>query len=240
MIVPGISGVKTIRFMHHEIKRSRRPARDRDGVPIIYMWENEQRQDMIEAARLVGIDFSVQMVYNHERKLCKVVAGDIVKAHHAAARHAVNHLGTEYAQDADVVVVNAYPRGSQLHEHFGWGTRGLKPGGSIVIINQNPMGESVWHYDDERVFNRGESYFAQRDARKPRFPNAGQVLIYSQYLQKRELDNPYFPPEAAGCAAWDEVIRRLRQQHKGDVRVAVYPYAGIQHGVSKLDLPDDV
>jgi nickel-dependent lactate racemase len=239
LILPGICGMKTIRYMHQEIKRAQRPTM-KDGVPIFRMWENEQRQDMIEAARKAGVDFSVQTVYNQDRRPVRVVAGDVVAAHHQAARYAVNHLWTDYARDADVVVVNAYPKGSQLHEHFGWGTRGLKAGGSIVLINQNPMGEFVWHYLDEAGFNRGGSYFAQRDARRRRFPQARQVLLYSQYLQRRELDSPYFPPETIGLGAWSEVIERLRREHKGDVHVAVYPYAGMQHGPAVLDLPDNV
>ncbi len=240
LILPGICGYKTIKYMHQEIKRPRRPMRTKEGVPIFRLWENEQRQDMIEAARLVGVDFSVQVVYNQERRPVHVVAGDIIGAHHKAARYTINHLATEYANDADIVVVNAYPKGSQLHEHFGWGALGLKDGGSIVVINQNPMGEFVWHYLDEAGFNKGKSYFEQRAARRKRFPMARQVLLYSQYLQQRELDNPYFPPEAVGVRSWSDVIARLTREHKGDVKVAVYPYAGIQHGIAVLDLPDNV
>ena len=242
LILPGVASFKTIRYMHKEVRRKRMPPADARGIPIFYLWENEQRQDMIEAARLVGVDFSVQCVYNHERRPVKVVAGDVVKAHHEAARYAVNHLATEYAREADILVVNAYPKGSQLHEHFVWGNRGLKDGGSIVVINQNPMGEFVWHYLDEEQFNQGKSWFAQRDARRRRYPRAGQVLLYSQYLQRRELDNPMFPPEAVGCYNWADVVTRLRRAHgrASDVHVAVYPYAGMQHGPAVLDLPEGV
>ncbi len=226
--------------MHNEIKRKSLPARDAAGKEIFYMWDNEQRQDMIEAARLVGVDFSVQTVSNHERRPVKVVAGDIVKAHHQAARFSVNHLATEYAKDADIVVINAYPKGAQLHEHFGWGARGLKDGGSIVVINQNPMGEFVWHYQDEIYTNKGKSWFEQRAARERRYPQARQVLLYSEYLQRRELDNPMFPPEAVGCTSWQDVVGQLKKQHKADATVAIYPYVGIQHGIATLDLPDGV
>jgi hypothetical protein len=100
------------------------------------------------------------------------------------------------------------------------------------------MGDFVWHYLDEATFNQGQSWTAQRDARKPRFPQASQVLLYSQYLQKRELDNPYFPPEAQGVRSWSEVVVALRKRHKGDAKVAIYPYVGIQHGPAVLDIPD--
>lgn len=238
-VLPGLAGMKSIRFMHEEIGRAARPEKGPDGIPIFRVWENEQRQDMIEGARRVGVDFSVQIVYNQDRRAVRVVAGDVVEAHHRATRFAVRHLATEYARDADIVVVNAYPKGSQLHEHFDWGARGLKDGGSIVVINQNPMGEFAWHYLDEARFNQGRSYFEQRAARKRRFPQARQVLLYSQYLQARELDNPYFPPEAVGLRSWEEVLERLTREHRGGVEVAVYPYAGIQHGIARLDLPDE-
>jgi nickel-dependent lactate racemase len=238
MVLPGLAGMKTIRYMHLEIERAPRPEKGPDGVPIFRMLDNEQRQDMIEGARRVGVDFSVQTVYNQDRRAVHVVAGDIVDAHHAAARYAVNHLATEFARNADIVVVNAYPKGSQLHEHFHWGAQGLKDGGSIVVINQNPMGEYVWHYLDESGFNQGESYFRQRATRERRFPQARQVLLYSQYLQARELDHPYFPPETVGVRTWDEVLAKLQREHRADVEVAIYPYAGIQHGIAKLDLPE--
>ncbi len=240
LILPGISSFKTIWYMHNEIQRKRMPSRDASGREIFYVWNNEQRQDMIEAARLVGVDFSVHCVYSHERRPVKVVAGDIVKAHHVAARYAVDHLSTEYATDADIIVINAYPKGGQLHEHFGWGSRGLKDGGSIVVVNQNPMGEFVWHYQDEVYMNKGKSFFEQRAMRRKRYPRAGQVLLYSEYLQKRELDNPMFPPESVGCWSWKDVIDRLKKQHGKDATVAIYPSVGIQHGPAVLDLPDDV
>ncbi|MBK9171109.1 MAG: DUF2088 domain-containing protein [Bryobacterales bacterium] len=236
LILPGIAGMDSIRHMHLKIARAPKPPHAPDGTPIFYVRDNEQRQDMIEAARRVGVAYSVQIVYGADRRPVHVVSGDVVEAHHAAARYAVNHLATEYARDADVVVVNAYPKGSQLHEHFGWGSRGLKDGGSVVVINQNPMGEYVWHYLDEAKFFDGSSYFKQRAARRKRFPQAGQVLLYSQYLQARELDHPYFPPETEGFRDWDSVIARLRRAHPNGAKVAIYPYAGIQHGPARLDL----
>ena len=239
LILPGICSFKSIWYMHNEIKRKRLPGRDGSGVEIFYMQENEQRHDMIEAARLAGVDFSVQTVYNHERKAVKVVAGDIVQAHNQAARYSVNHLATEYARDKDIVVVNAYPKGGQLHEHFGWGARGLKDGGSVVVVNQNPMGEYVWHYQDEVYHNKGTSWFEQRAARRRRYPQARQVLLYSEYLQTRELDNPMFPPESVGCTSWQQVLEHLKREHKGDATVGVYPYVGIQHGIAKLDRPEE-
>lgn len=239
MILPGVCGIKTIRYNHYEIKPASRPRRDPGGVEIIAMHQNEKRQDMIDAARAVGVDFSVQTVYNQDRKLVHVVAGDIVDAHNRAAAYGVNHLATEYAKSADVVVINAYPKGLEPQQDFVWGARGLKEGGSVVLIDQHPMGKAAWHYVEQLVYfqRAGGNYFKHRTMRRKQFPQARQFLWYSQYLQARELDMLDVPAETIGVRTWAEVIERLAREHKGDVEVAVYPYAGIQHGIATLDLP---
>jgi nickel-dependent lactate racemase len=242
LILPGVSSMKTIRFMHSQIKQAQRPSRDAQGREIYHVYENEQRQDMIEAARLAGVDFSVQTCYNHDRKPVKVFAGDVVRAHYAACRFAIPNMSTEFAKNADIIIANAYPKGSQLHEHFGWANAGLKAGGSVVVINQNPMGEFVWHYDDQASFFRqgGGNYFKARAARKPRYKNVGQLMLFTQYLQARELGDPALPPEIIGVRVWDEVLSRLKKAHTGNnVEVAVYPAAGIQHAMATHDIPPD-
>ena len=242
LILPGVSGVKTIRFMHDQVKQARRPTRDAQGREIYHVYENEQRQDMIEAARLAGVDFSVQICYNHERRPVKVFAGDVVRAHYAACRFGIPNFSTEFAKNADVIIANAYPKGSQLQEHFGWANAGLKDGGSVVVINQNPMGEFVWHYNDQLSFftRGGGNYFRARAARKPRYKHVGQLLLYTQYLQARELGDPALPPELTGVRTWDAVLDRLKKAHKGNsVEVAVYPAGGIQHAMATHDIPPD-
>lgn len=242
LCLPGLSGVKTIRYMHNVVKQAARPRMDSNGVPIFRIFENEQRQDMIDTARLIGVDFSVQLCYNEDRKLAKVVAGDIVKAHHEACRYAIPANSTVFAKNADIIIVNCYPRGAQVHECFSFANAGLRDGGSVVLINQYPMGQLVWHYNDQaRFFENGKSnYFKARAARLPRYPNVGQLILYSQYLQQRELADPSIPPETVGCRAWEEVVERLKKKHgEGTVEVAVYPAAGLQHAVAVHDIPPD-
>jgi nickel-dependent lactate racemase len=242
LCLPGLSGVKTIRYMHNVVKQASRPRVDGNGVPIIHVFENEQRQDMIEAARLMGVDFSVQCCYNQDRKLVKIVSGDIVKAHHEACRFAIPANSTPYAKNADIVIANCYPRGAQLHELFSFANAGLKDGGSAVLINQYPLGELVWHYNDQvQFFQDGkQNYFQARAARKSRFSRVGQLMLYSQYLQQRELSDPAMPPDTVGCRVWQDVVERLKKKHTGSsVEVAVYPAAGLQHAVATHDIPPD-
>jgi len=242
LCLPGLSGVKTIRYMHNTIRQAARPRTDGSGREIFHIFENEARQDMIETARLMGVDFSVQLCLNEDRKLVKVVAGDIVKAHHEACRYAVPANSTVFARNADIVIANCYPRGAQMHECFSFANAGIKDGGTAVLINQYPLGELVWHYNDQvQFFQNGKSnYFKARAARRSRYSRLGQLMLYSQYLQQRELSDPSIPPETIGCRAWEEVVTRLQKKHSGGtVEVAVYPAAGLQHAVATHDIPAD-
>jgi hypothetical protein len=190
----------------------------------------------------MGVDFSVQQCYNEDRKLVKVVAGDIVKAHHEACRYAIPANSTVLAKNADIVIANCYPRGAQLHELFSFAGAGVRDGGSAVIVNQYPMGELVWHFNDQVLFfqNGKRDYFKARAARRCRNPGLGQLILYSQYLQQRELSDPSIPPDTIGCRLWQDVIERLKAKHTGgSVEVAVYPAAGLQHAVATHDIPPD-
>jgi hypothetical protein len=44
-----------------------------------------------------------------------------------------------------------------------------------------------------------------------------------------------YPRGTRFCERWADVLEALRARHHGDVRVAVYPYAAIQHPELALD-----
>ncbi|MGA2961711.1 MAG: hypothetical protein ABSD96_08565, partial [Candidatus Korobacteraceae bacterium] len=67
------------------------------------------------------------------------------------------------------------------------------------------------------------------------FPGNTQLIVYSQYMDKRQTFK--FPSNAIFAATWEDTIKQLQTRHKGDARVAIYPYAAIQHSETKLDEP---
>ena len=66
------------RATRESIHQCRRPRVNKKRVPTFRVWENEHRQDVIEAVRKADANSSVQMVHNQDRKLVHVVAGDIL------------------------------------------------------------------------------------------------------------------------------------------------------------------
>jgi nickel-dependent lactate racemase len=227
-ILPGLASLDTIEFNHQVVLPRTKTA----GT--FKVFKNEMRQDMIEAARMAKVDFSVQIVINQKRRPVFVSSGDIVTAHQAAARVAARHYITPFQKDADIVVSNAYPVNCQAFRARWWIDRTLREGGTGVLIVQHPLGLDPIHWLSSRVSGRnGATWFDMVKSRPEKLPRATGLIVYSQYLSRSMMNS--YPRDTRFAATWDVVIRLLREKHKGAARVSVYPYGGIQEEELPLD-----
>ena len=227
-ILPGVAWIDSIEYNHMVLGRNNKTAGP------IKTFKNEIRLDMNETAKLAGVDFSVQIVYNGKRQVCGIFAGDIVEAHHAACRMANAHYRTRIAPTADVVVANAYPQNAQGNRSVEWIGRSVREGGTGVLVLQHPQGLSAWHFLVQRVAGaKGRTYFDLLMSPPPAPAKGMKLIVYSQYIDKQQMNK--FPRGTCFAQTWAEVVKYLLQRHKGDARVAVYPYAGIQHPEIDLD-----
>lgn len=223
-VLPGVAGMECIEYFHRTITH----LDTNPSVGLAKVFKNDVRLDMEEAARLADVDFSVQIIYNENRQPVGIFAGEIVTAHHDACRMANGFLRTPTAKDADIVVANGYPRNRQAYSVLDWVQASLMEGGSAVIIAQHPDAMSAMHYLDEIRFHGGKWYEENLFDDLHAVPQAGQIILFSQYMHKRDLD--LFSAQRVRLArTWDEVLSMLQAQHRTDARVAVYPYANIQH-----------
>ena len=234
-IVPGIAGFDTVNYNHtvlmRKLRASPRPARE-----VIRVYHNDVRADMEEAARLAKVDFSVQIVYNGERQVSAIFAGDIVEAFRSASRFAVRHYHTDAVATPDVVVCNSYPQATQAKTN-AW-TDSVREGGTAVLIIQHPQGISAMHYWGEHMQGQeGRSHLDVLGAAKTSLPGGRRLIVFSQYTDKRLRAR--FPDGTFFTRNWFEVIEQIKSRHEGTIRVAVYPYAAIQHTQSRLDGPDE-
>ena len=193
------------------------------------------RQDLIEAARFANVDFTVQLLYNQKLKPLRAFSGDIVDAHHTAVRLAAKTYCTPTYKDADIVVANAYPQNAQPYHGGTWIGLSVKQGGTGVLVIQHPLGWDPVHYLNNKIAGlRGQTYWdLHRHAPRPG-PKGSHMIVYSQYMSRNIMDN--YGSDADFCTTWADVVKILRERHKGsDVKVAVYPYAGMQHQEIELD-----
>jgi hypothetical protein len=84
------------------------------------------------------------------------------------------------------------------------------------------------HYLNERRYHGGHWYEENLEDDRNTVQQAAQLIIFSQYMQKRDVDK-FSSKNVRLVRTWDEVMNLLHKQHPTDARVAVYPYANIQH-----------
>ncbi|MDQ2776920.1 MAG: lactate racemase domain-containing protein [Acidobacteriota bacterium] len=231
-ILPGLSGLPTIEYNHTKILtkvKTTGPVR---------IFKNDMRLDMIEAAKMAKVDYTVQIMYNSRLKPTHIWAGDIVEAHEAGVRVAAKTYCTPTYKDADVVVANAYPQNAQAYHGALWINYSVREGGTGVVIVQNPLGIDPVHYLNNRLAGRnGATQFdltARRVSGVRRKSSKNfNLIVYSQYMT-RNMENDY-RGGTIFCDNWSDVVANLRKLHPGDPKVAVYPYAGMQHQEIELD-----
>ena len=97
-----------------------------------------------------------------------VFSGDIVGAHQAAARLAVQNYATPAVKNADIVVANAYPATAQAFRARSWIDPALREGGTGVLIVQNPLGLEPVHWLNARVDGRGGTTYFDLDGQQSR------------------------------------------------------------------------
>ena len=228
-VLPGVAWAESINFFHRTITGN--GTNPTTGPTKVF--KNDVRNDMEEAGKLAQVDFSVQIVYGERRQPVDVFAGDVVTAHHASCRVANQHFRTPNASKSDVVVINSYPQSRQTMGGAGWIRRCLKDGGSAVVVAQHPDAMSTIHYMNERWSYHGQPYWeAVEDNRKP-IKQAGQLIVFSQYMHKRDI-NRISSKHVQLARSWEDVMTLLQKNHRSDARVAVYPYANLQH--EEIDL----
>jgi nickel-dependent lactate racemase len=236
-VLPGLAHIDTIERNHNVLLRETKTAGP------VRVFKNEMRLDLIEAARMAKVDFSVQTMYDQKQRPTHVYAGDIVESHHAAVRVAAKSDCTPTFKDADIVVTNAYPQCAQAFHAQRWINLSVKDGGTGVLIIQHPLTLDPIHFLNNRTASRSGMSYYQQTARRVlgqgmpggRGParNIG-LIVYSQYMTRTLMNN--YAGGTQFATKWAEVIQFLKERHKGaSVQVAVYPYGGMQHQEIELD-----
>jgi nickel-dependent lactate racemase len=131
-VVPGISGIKTI-STHHSF-----PIRP-EGPAMGIIRDNPFHKEAIAAARLVGVDFIVNVVKNYRGEVVEAVAGDLEEAHARGVDICEKSWVRKFDSGYDVVFVSpgGYPKDIDLHQAqkaVSVAEQIINPGGTIVLI----------------------------------------------------------------------------------------------------------
>jgi len=101
IIVPGVAGTETININHSMGDHPKAAIGIANGNPV--------REDAEDIARMVGLDFIVNVIMNPKNEIVGAIAGDVVKAHREGVRIYDAMYGARAVKNADIVVLGASP-----------------------------------------------------------------------------------------------------------------------------------
>jgi nickel-dependent lactate racemase len=130
IILPGVCGRETIKQNHVWTRDTKAVAGVREGNPI---WE-----DMLEAARLVGITMKFDTVVNASKEIYQLFGGEVEAQQDAAVECLKSVYGVAVPAMADVTVTSGYPLETNLIQSgkaILLAETVTKPGGTIVLVS---------------------------------------------------------------------------------------------------------
>jgi hypothetical protein len=189
--------------------------------------DNVFRLDLEEVARLAGLHFKVDVVLNNHREVVGLFAGDLVAAHRAGAKLAVQVYRTETVNEMDVVVANSYPDEVQLVRAMWTIGASLREGGDVVIWSHAPDGQMLHQLND-----RFGTDYGGRGYEPDRLPKmqakAARIIVVAPYLSRSEKAAVGLPEKVIHLRDWAEALVELVGKNGPGTKVGVYPYAPMQ------------
>lgn len=228
-VIPGIGGIKTLHGNHSLAYGS---GDDRSFANNALNPDNPLRRNMEKMVGRFGLDFIVNVVLNQNMEAAGLFAGHYVDAHRAACQKALIQYETPLVKNADVVVLNTFPKDteySQIGTAFAvlgaHKERCVKPGGTIVLATAASEGGGF-----HALFGPGMGLFTPHDDNIPPAElRDREVLLFAPGLHTSEIRQFYKgePPPLYGN--WAEVLAVLQAKHTCPT-VAVYPMGSLQIG----------
>ena len=135
-VLPGIASVEAISH-NHAMNLDRREDRINPDVRIGALAGNPVAEDMLEGARLAGVDFLLNTVLNRQGRIAGVFAGDLEAAHRAAAEFARSMFAVPIREKADLVIASAGSAKNfvQSHKALYNAYQAVKREGRIVFLS---------------------------------------------------------------------------------------------------------
>ena len=141
ILVPGVCGEITNSEMHWTRVEAA-------GHDILGQAENPIRASIDELARKAGLDFIVNVIMNAEQDVVTAVAGDMVAAHRAGCKRAIDVYAVEFEKEYDIVIADGYPFDIEFWQvNKALDTAGIvvKKGGIVIIVSPCYEGFSQTH-----------------------------------------------------------------------------------------------
>ncbi|MBD3230378.1 MAG: DUF2088 domain-containing protein [Candidatus Lokiarchaeota archaeon] len=219
MILPGISGIKTLEANHSAGLR---------GIGIGIGRVTELRKDIEDVCKKVGLDFSINIVNTMNRGIAGIFSGHFIEAHRKAIQFAKEVYLTEIPRKSkfDIAFLNLHPEDSELSQsvkgfNIILSTRGLlhrKSG--VIFLTASPEGRgyhSLLGEKGSKLYKNWGNHIIWKAA-----INKRKFGIFSPNLTKYDV-NHFFPKTTIFHRNFDEMIKTLEEIYGDSPRAVLFP-----------------
>ncbi|HWP22223.1 MAG TPA: nickel-dependent lactate racemase [Candidatus Cryosericum sp.] len=228
-IMPGVSTRAAIQSNHSRMVEEAAAAGRLDGNPV--------REDIEEAARMVGVDFILNVVLDEHKQIVRAVAGDVVKAHREGCRYLDQLYAKRIFERVDIVVVSqgGAPKDLNLYQTqkaLDNAKHAVKDGGVIILVGscKEGMGEHVFEEwmtkspSPQSMIERIERDFqlgGHKAAAIAMVLEHADIYLVSE-LEAEFVNSIFLKPFSTVQAAFDAALARCGEE----ATVLVMPYGG--------------
>jgi nickel-dependent lactate racemase len=242
MVLPGISGRETVKKNHVLLGEPNSMQGIREGNPV---WE-----DMLEAARIVGLDMKIDTVLNSQTEVYQVFAGDVEAEQEEAVEALLGIYGVTVPKMADITITSGYPLEIDLIQSgkaILLADAVTRPGGTIVLISACSDGAGPMMYEtlsekpeSEQVIGwiaegKASTTGGPMASRLRRLLQAKTLLVVTDGLTAEQLHDM----DMEHAASVEEAISQVSARYEGpDVIVlpvgsSTFPYVEKEEALAK-------
>jgi nickel-dependent lactate racemase len=138
---PGVSGRELM-------ERNQWQASMHMAEAVMGVVENPMRLRIEEAARLVRLQYIVNVVVGADGTIAGCFCGDVVAAHRRGCQTSRQIYGVHLPSRADVVMIDSYPADRdfwQSAKAFYTGSMAVRTSGTLILVSPNPEGIATNH-----------------------------------------------------------------------------------------------
>ena len=224
-VMPGVSSYDAIAEHHMLTHKTFQQNRKQAGFVNErgFAQGNSMALDAMEMAKMVGIDFSVNLMQNNWGEPVAIFAGALEPAYWAAVEDAKPHFQVSCPKDNDIVIANTFAKANEAFVVFNDGVQYVKPsGGSLIIITNVSSGQLVHHLYS--AFGKNIGGRSWSPSYRLAIPgNVNHFIFYSEFLEAKLLDTIAEKDRAkvSYLVNWTDVVLSLQNWHGDNAKVAV-------------------
>jgi nickel-dependent lactate racemase len=224
LILPGLASMEVIERTHRYVVMG-----FRGGMGIVE--GNQFREEVEDVCHQCGLNLIIDVVVNQEREIAGVFIGDFRDAFLKGVAFARQVYQTPLPLGADVAMLNAYPKDTDLiqSENAFNVLRStmlsiVKDGGKIVLMTASSHGRGV-----HGIFAPGGRLY--RKPTRKRWLGNKDLIIYSPAVSAQECRSIFWEGYHF-CQTWAEVLKELRATFPDRCKISIFPCASLQLGMA--------